>query len=125
MNLKEIITDLEFISKIPKGYKPNFSDKSLVDTADWFSTIKRRYKGEQGERGVIYVNSLLTQIENSSDISTLQSHLLLAKIGLENLAYTYRIDQQIQVSNDYLMCCEKINKLIKRRNFFSYNPKML
>ena len=60
--LKEIYEDLEFISKIPKNCKPNFSDKSYTSTSEWFSIWKRRYKYEKGEKGMLYVNTLVENI---------------------------------------------------------------
>ena len=49
--MQKIFEDLDFISKIQKNEKPNFSDKTLIKMDEWFATLKRRWKSEQGEKG--------------------------------------------------------------------------
>lgn len=133
--LQEILNDLDFISTIPKNAKPNFSDKTYTSTNEWFSTIKRRYKYERGEKGVIYISSLVENIiqmcktldENS--LKNLREKLIEAIIGLNNIVYTYKIDEQPEVAKNYELSIEKINKLItqiennkKFKNFFHHQP---
>ena len=137
--LKEIYQDLEFIGKIPKNAKPNFSDRTWTATTEWFSTLKRRYKYERGEKGVVYIQTLLNNISNcykTLDITSLKKikELLLSSIiGLNNIVYTYKIDKQEQVSKDYFKFVEKIGNLVleieacirTKNNFFSHSPNIL
>lgn len=133
---ESIFTDWEFISKIPKDMKPCFSDKTLIGCNEWFSTFKRRYKGEKGERGVIYVKQLIDSTENyikSADnisVKKLKDLIENSLEGMKNLVETYKKDQQDQVSKDYEELLEKVKIIIKniikrKNNFFGYVPKML
>lgn len=116
--LKEILEDLQFIANIPKNAKPNFSDKSFTSTNEWFSTIKRRYKYERGEKGVLYIETLIGNISkiyktlDKVSLKKIKESLFKANLGLNNIIYTYRIDDQIKVSKDYEHSTEKICKLI-------------
>ena len=133
--LNEILEDLEFLINIPKGAKPNFSDKSFTSTNEWFSTIKRRYKSEKGEKGVIYVETLIDKIVflyktlDNSSLKILKEKLKAANLGLSNIIYTYKIDEQIEVSKDYERCWKRIEKLIEdigsKNNFFNHCPKII
>ena len=133
--LNEILEDLQFLENIPKGAKPNFSDKSFTSTNEWFSTIKRRYKSEKGEKGIIYVETLIDNIifiyktlDNSS-LKILKEKLKVANLGLSNIIYTYKIDEQIEVSEGYEKCWKRIQKLIgdigSKNNFFNHCPKII
>ena len=141
-NIKEIIKDLEFIASIPKSYKPCFSDKSLIYSNEWFVKMKRRWKGEQGERGVIYVNNVLDRIGkncknfNIDYLKNIKKKLRESILGINNLVYTYKIDGQEDVAKSYEICNKYIEKLIsildncikddmKKINFFSYSPKII
>lgn len=131
--LKEIFDDLEFISKIPKNAKPNFSDKTFTCTNEWFSTIKRRYKYERGEKGMIYVSTLVENIYkcyktlDMSSLKILKEKLSDASVGLNNIICTYKIDEQPEVWKNYHNSLEKIESLItiidgiirNKNNFFS------
>lgn len=133
--LNEILEDLEFLINIPKGAKPNFSDKSFTSTNEWFSTIKRRYKSEKGEKGVIYVETLIDKIVflyktlDNSSLKILKEKLKAANLGLSNIIYTYKIEEQIEVSKDYERCWKRIEKLIEdigsKNNFFNHCPKII
>jgi hypothetical protein len=135
----EIFDDWKFIAGIPKGAKPCFYDKSLIYINEWFPTLRRRWKGEKGEKGVMYVENLLEssiKLVSCLDINALKNFkeiLQSVSIGLKNLVYTYKVDDQISVSNSYSDLSEKVEKLIdsidqqirNKSNFFSYVPKML
>ena len=131
--LSKILEDLEFLQIIPKGCKPNFSDKTLTSTNEWFSTIKRRYKSEKGEKGVIYVKTLINNVKSvyknldNSSLKLLKGKLILAILGINNLIYTYEIDEQISVYEGYICCRKNIEKLIEdiRPNFFNHCPKIV
>jgi hypothetical protein len=134
--LKEILEDLEFISKVPKNAKPNFSDKSFTSTSEWFSTIKRRYKYEKGEKGMVYVSTLvenLYKIYKSLDLSSLKNlkeKVIAANIGLNNIICTYKIDEQPEVWKNYSTSLEKLENLVLeidnltkiKNSFFNHQP---
>lgn len=134
--LKEILDDLEFISKVPKNAKPNFSDKTFTSTNEWFSTIKRRYKYERGEKGMIYVSTLVENIYkcykslDMSSLKLLKEKVLEANMGLNNIICTYKIDEQPEVWKNYNESLEKLESLIviidniirNKNNFFSSSP---
>ena len=131
-----IIEDLVFISKIPAKAKPNFSDKSYTLSDEWFSTLKRRYKSEKGEKGVIYVEELLDKIENywrtwiSDDQERVKSLLMLSQQGFRNLVATYTTEDQRSVAEGYCKCWERVKKWLTensqttRKKFFNYAPKI-
>jgi len=138
--LNNILEDWEFIKSIPKGVKPCFNDKTFINVNEWFVTFKRRMKGEIGEKGVIYVNSLIESTsnyyKNITDMNSLRKIkdiLIESLLGLENLVYTYKVDLQENVSKDYKNCILKIQKIINeidkiihlKSNFFSYSPKLI
>lgn len=135
----EIFEDWKFIANVPKGAKPCFYDKSLIYINEWFPTLRRRWKGEKGEKGVMYVENLLEmsiKVVSCLDINALKNFkeiLRSVTIGLHNLVYTYKVDEQISVSNSYSDLSLKVEKLIdeidqqirNKSNFFSYVPKIL
>ena len=134
-----IFDEWKFISGIPKGTKPCFYDKSLVSINEWFVTFKRRWKGEKGEKGVLYVENLLETTEKTipcldiNALRNLKEILHSAILGLGNLVYTYKVDEQVSVSESYFLLGKRVEKLIdlidlqvrNKSNFFSYVPKIL
>lgn len=132
--INRLIEDLEFISNIPKNAKPCFASKSLIYTDEWFATIRRRLNGEKGEKGVLYVKTLLNSCDKHYRMCKLDGRKLLSALkvslkGIQNLIYTYRQDSQLSVSEDYRECYIKVEKLIqqieKKPYFFSYNPNIV
>ena len=135
----EIFEDWKFIANIPKGAKPCFYDKSLIYINEWFPTLRRRWKGEKGEKGVMYVENLIeTSIKtmNCLDINSLRNFkeiLQNATLGLSNLVYTYKVDEQLSVSNSYGELSLKVEELIgsidqqirNKSNFFNHVPKII
>jgi len=132
----------KFISIIPKDVKPCFYDKTFVNVNEWFVTFKRRWKGEKAEKGIVYIENLILNTEKSivsSDLITLKNLRDILKssiVGLTNLVTTYKNDEQLEVSNNYLFLIKKVEILIvkignqieeirNKTNFFSYVPKIL
>lgn len=113
--------DWEFIASIPKDAKPCFNDKTFVSINEWFVTFKRRYKGEKAEKGLEYIENIIEKTKKYNiDKSILQKSI----IGINNLVYTYKKDGQVDVSKKYEKCIDKIEKLIKNKNFFGTIPKI-
>lgn len=134
--------DWKFISSIPKAAKPCFYDKTFVHVTEWFVTFKRRWKGEKGERGIVYIENLIEITEKTIVSYNLNSLIELKKllessiIGLTNLVYTYKVDEQLEVSENYSRLIKKVEKMIEKiekqleenrskNNFFSYVPKII
>jgi hypothetical protein len=119
------IEDLVFISNIPMNCKPNFSDKSYTSKDEWFSTIKRRYKSEKGEKGVIYVDNLLNRIEKAGVPKEIRHLLAATEEGFMNLINTYNLDQQQNVALGYLSCWNRVKKWLENnqpKKFFNCSP---
>lgn len=128
--LNDVIQDLEFISRIPKNSKPNFSDKTYISKDVWFSTFRRRLKYERGEKGVIYLNDLIEKIKDilpnldSNSFSKIKIYLQKAQEGVKNLIETYQKDNQENVSSGYQKNMEEITHLIRFKPFFNYIPRI-
>ena len=130
--------DWEFISNIPPNVKPCFYDKSYINANEWFITFKRRYKGEKGEKGVIYITKLIentTEYKNSIDVKSLiklKETLEKSLKGLNNLVDTYKSDCQEEISKSYKECFNKVEiliekiseKLSSKKSFFCHTPKI-
>lgn len=128
--IDNIFKDLDFISNIKKGEKPCFSDKTCISTNEWFPKLKRRWKNEMGEKGVIYVDTLLNSTssyvhiyssqvfdldnkeEEKDKIKVMREKLVGSLVGLHNLVYTYKIENQVSVSEDYMKATKKVESII-------------
>ena len=62
--LSECIDNLDFISNIEPNHKPCFNTKTTIGSDSWFTTIRRRWSGEKGEKGVIHVNAILDSCDH-------------------------------------------------------------
>jgi len=120
-----IYSEWEFIASIPKDVKPCFRDKTFISVNEWFGTIKRRYKGEKGENGIIYLEDLIEKTKKNNIDKNLRELLQKSILGINNLVYTYKKDGQKEVSENYNKCIDKIDKIIKSNNFFGYTPKLV
>ena len=134
--LNDIFKDLDFIAKIPKEAKPNFSDKTFTLSNEWFPTLKRRWKHEQGEKGVLFVNNLIADIEKiykTCDIDSqkkIREKLTFSIPGLDNIVETYSNDNQTEVAKNYSLIIEKIKNMNEKytklkKQFFTYQPSIL
>lgn len=133
-----LFTEWEFISNISENIKPCFHDKTYTHSNEWFVTLKRRYKGEKGEYGVVYVNNLIEDTINfykdNTDVMLLKKlkEILEKSItGLQHLVNTYKRDNQEQVSKDYEKCLHKVENMITdmckpkmQKGFFSHTPSI-
>jgi len=97
--------------------------------------MRRRWKGEVGEKGIVYVNSLIDNTEdycknNKENLKEIRIVLIDSLIGIKNLIYTYNIDSQPTVANDYGKCSSRIQKIIdeiekNKKSFFGCSPKLI
>lgn len=130
--LKDILDNLEFISNVPPNAKPNFSDKSYTFTTEWFSTLKRRYKNEKGEKGLISMENLISEIEEnykSLDHKRLKDALENSLRGLTNIIHTYKLENQKEVYQNYEAYKKRIENIISEldgpKKFFVCKAKVI
>lgn len=116
----ELFIEWDFIASLNKNEKPCFNDRTKININEWFVTWRRRYKGEKGEKGIIYVKNLIAitreyieKIEDMDEINLLMNVLERSLIGLNNVIYTYEIDNQIPVAEEYTKFNEMIKQLLK------------
>jgi hypothetical protein len=127
-DLAECIKTLEFIKNIPQKHKPCYNSKTTISKEAWFSTVRRRWGGEKGEYGIIYVDKILDSCnyhyrmclqsslssENKNEyIDTLRrikDALSGSIVGFENLIRTY--SDQGEVSTNYDKCKNRVNDMI-------------
>lgn len=117
IDLDLCLSMLNFIATIPEGHKPCYKSKTTVSKHEWFVTWKRRWKGEKGELGIIYVKKILTNCDriykdllgeserlfsNRESLRKLSTSLKNSVEGFNNLITTYR--DQPSVSKDYEEC---------------------
>ena len=133
----DIYTNWKFISEIPINAKPCFQDKTLTYIDEWFVTFKRRWKGEKGEKGVIYLKNLIAITKKEYDnlrkekkineLEELKHIINNSIIGIENLIVTYTKDGQPEVAENYRQCKETINQIIniQRKGFFNSYPELV
>src|SRR5581483_12357753 len=106
MAYQNLLDEWRFISTINKGEKPCYNDKTKINVSEWFVTWRRRYKGEKGEKGVLYMQNLLENTNKYLELYKDGNKLLLevlnsSIIGINNLVYTYQMEEQEHVSKDY------------------------
>ena len=118
--VSECISELEFISTIPKNHKPCYNSKTTISTSGWFVTLKRRWNNEKGEEGVLYVKKLLDSCDDiyhmcyeveSDDIQDLTNALGSSVLGFDNLIDTY--SDQPKVKDDYIECKNKVLSILE------------
>lgn len=124
IELSECIEILEFIGSIPENHKPCYNTRTTIETNSWFTTVRRRWGGEKGEYGVVYVNNIIdscdyyynkaletvVETKNTEILRLLKGSLIKSISGIDNLIKTYS-DQNI-VSEDYKAIKTRINEMI-------------
>ena len=135
MQWEECISNLEFITSIPKGHKPCYNTQTTISKDSWFTTVRRRWGGEKGEYGIIHVNKVLgscdhhyrmclkklgnltlddqlnTEYSNvTMTIQQLHTALTNPLEGFSNLILTYK--DQKEIFNNYIECKNKVIFLI-------------
>lgn len=54
--IKDILTKLSYLSKLPTGSKYNLTDKSYVTSDSWIGAAKRLYYGESKNSAIDFIN---------------------------------------------------------------------
>lgn len=119
--MESVLKEWEFIGQIPIGSKPCFYSKTLMRVDEWFLTVRRRWSGEKGEKGVLYVENLLNNTKQvlgsaegkEEELAHFQKVLREALIGVNNLVCTYKNDGQPNVAKGYEEAGNAITSLLK------------
>ena len=126
MDINSILLDLEIIKQIKENEKLAIhivpgNSKLFVDNSVYFSSFKRWYNGYNREDSIKYLEDLLININNISDLIISGSHSELsinlknainnALPGLNKLKNTYNCDS-ISVAKIVLII-NKLNKIIE------------
>lgn len=99
LELRKVLVDLEFISMIKRGYKVNINLMNFVDSASWIGSIKRTFYHENRKTTLEYIIKTVSQAidfinkySKSPYLKILVNSLNTARIGISELAGTYRDD---------------------------------
>ena len=127
MDLSECISILDFISSIQPNDKPCYKTKTTISKQDWLIRIRRRWAGETGENGVLYVNKLLCScdiqyrmcLKNPKieyDNAKLYLSLKNSIPGFSNLINTYSDQKNVsenydKIKNRVISLCNQIENL--------------
>lgn len=105
VDLRAVLVKLEFISMIKRGYKINTYSMNFVEADSWLGSIRRMLNHENRRntldfivRTVSLAIDSLDKYEKSSYLKILINSLNTARIGISELASTYRDDPEI-ISN--------------------------
>ena len=126
MDINSILLDLEIVKQIKENEKLAIhivpgNSKLFVDNSVYFSSFKRWYNGYNREDSIKYLEDLVINIDNISDLIISGSHselsinlknaIINALPGLEKLKNTY-ISDSISVAKIVLII-NKLNKIIE------------
>lgn len=114
IELRSILVKLEFISMIKRGYKINTNSMNFVDADSWIGSLKRMFNHENRKNTLDFIVRTVSlsidsidKYQNSSYLKILINSLNTARIGIAELASTYRDDPEI-VSN-FKVCLANID----------------
>lgn len=116
-NIKEILINLEYLSKIEQGKKPCMSDQTFVSAygfSSLYGACVRFMKSEGRKNMMIQINSIVDQAldalvkyKDADYYGLLVEKLMSAKEGLQNLIKTY--DKRPRTVADITICIDNIN----------------
>ena len=116
-NIKEILINLEYLSKIEQGKKPCMSDQTFVNAygfSSYYGAFVRFMKSEGRKNMMIQINSIVDQAldalvkyKDADYYALLVEKLLSAKEGLQNLTRTYV--KYPRITSDITVCIDNIN----------------
>ena len=133
VSITECISEMEFISSIPKGHKPCYKTKSTIASDSWFVTARRRWNKEKGENGIIHVKEVLNSCDlhyrmciNNGDTKSMNQLMAALKnsvIGFDNLIETYK--DQTNIGDQYKNCKDKVILLCNNINNYINKIKII
>ena len=105
VDLNMILVKLEFISLIKRGYKINTNTMNFVDANSWSGAVRRMLSHENRKLSLDFITRTISsaidaidRYEKTSYLRILINSLNTARIGISELASTYRDDPEF-VSN--------------------------
>ena len=124
--LQSLLTKLNFLSQITRGFKPCMSKMTFIDATSWFGAFQRSWNGESRKSLMAAVEQIIgetTEAINAHFDSEFLLRLIInalpdARLGVESLKTTYRDDPEIisrvsvQLTNIDLQL-DKFRELIK------------
>lgn len=128
--LQSLLTKLNFLSQITRGFKPCMSNMTFVDCNSWFGAFQRNWNGESRKSLIAAIEQIVgetTESINSHYDNDFLLRLIInalpeARLGVESLKITYREDPEIisrvsvQLTNIDLQL-ERFRDLIKGYEF--------
>lgn len=101
--LQVLLTKLNFLSQITRGFKPCMSNMTLVDASSWFGAFQRSWQGESRKSLIAAVEQIVSETveavnEHADDEFLLRliiNALPEAREGVNSLKVTYRDDPEI------------------------------
>lgn len=94
--VKDVLTKLAYLSKLPTGSKYNITDKSYVPSDSWLGAAKRIYYGESKTAAIDFINKAIDEAISVGRRynhwkSTLQAHVVALSNALTNAEHTYGV----------------------------------
>jgi hypothetical protein len=113
-NLKEILSNLEYLSMLEQGQKPCMNDQTFVNASSWYGAFVRSIKGEGRRSMILQINSIVDQALDALEkykgqhfYGLLVKELIAARNGLTNLTKTYT--KYPRTVSDLRICIANIN----------------
>jgi len=130
VDLRELLVRLEFLSMNKRGNKINTNNMSFVSADSWFGCVKRAFNHENRKTSLQFIiNTVDLTIDYINKYSTSEflriiiNSLSTARIGICELATTYRNDPEI-VSN-LKVCLANIDiQLNKHKHLIKGNEEI-
>ena len=118
-SLCDLLARLEYLALIQRQQKPCFGDFSMVDSSSYSGAIKRRTHGESRKIMIYQVNQIvdsalesINAYDESEFLILILNSLSKAKLGIDNLKFTYNDDTNIVAQIQ--VCINKINNRLDK-----------
>lgn len=122
IDLKELLSKLEFIAMIQRGHKININSMSFVSSTSLMGSIVRTLNNENRDNSLLFINNTVdATLEAIDKYNNTQFHKILmhslssARNGIDQLATTYREDPEV---------VSKIKVCIKNIDIQLYNYQL-
>lgn len=101
--LQVLLTKLNFLSQITRGFKPCMSNMTLVDASSWYGSFQRSWQGESRKSLIAAVEQIVSETVEAINEHSIDEFLLRliinalpkAREGVDSLKITYRSDPEI------------------------------